>query len=189
MHKIILNNQEIVCIIDTLNNFCFSPQFQFFLFYIHRKKMFTPSHSHPQLTTMNIEILSFLTQRIHTVTLIGTNDILTFSNIYPNVYYLVIKNTKMDSSAIVTNLVKCFPNLRSLNVQFRMSNDYFDSLNMILNGQHLPHLAVFTSNMIDQNSGISWKINEWLFDKTILKWRSISFYATSISNDQWTIWL
>jgi hypothetical protein len=138
-----------------------------------------------ELTTMNIEILSSLTKRIHTVTLIGTSDVLTFSNIYPGVYHLVIKNTKMDSSATVTSLVKSFPNLRSLNVQFRMSNDYFDSLN----GQHLPHLAMFTTNMIDQNSGLLWKINEWLFEKTTLKWRSIPFYTNSISNDQWTIWL
>jgi hypothetical protein len=141
------------------------------------------------LTATDIETLSSLLQSIRSVILIGTNDVLTFANIYPDVYHLVIKDTKMYSSVLVTNLVTCFPNLRSLNVQFRMSNDYFDSLDMILDGQHLPHLAVFTTNSIDPNSSVLSRINEWLFDKTILKWRSTPFYASSVSTDQWTIWL
>jgi hypothetical protein len=142
-----------------------------------------------ELTTMNLEILSSLTQRIHTVTLIGTDDVLTFSNIYAHVYHLVIEDAKIDSSTIVADLVKCFPNLRSLNIQFRMSNDYFDSLDMILDGEHLPHLIVFTSNWIDKDWEYSWKINEWLLHKTILKWRSTPFYGSSSSTDQWTVWL
>ena len=142
------------------------------------------------LTTMDIETLSSPTQRIHTVTLIGTSDVLTFSNIYSDMYHLVIKNIKVDSSAMVTGLVRCFPNLRSLNIQFLMSNNYFDSLDMILSGQHLPHLAVFTTNWIDNNwNNYSWNINEWLLHKTILKWRSTPFYASSVSTDQWTVWL
>jgi hypothetical protein len=50
-----------------------------------------------ELTTMNLGMLSSLTQRIHTVTLIGTGDVLTFSNIYAHVYHLVIEDTKIDS--------------------------------------------------------------------------------------------
>jgi hypothetical protein len=143
-----------------------------------------------ELTTTNTEILSSLTQRIHTVTLIGTSNILTFSNIYAHVYHLVIKNIKVNSSAMVTGLIRCFPNLRSLNIQFQMSNDYFDSLDMILSGQHLPHLAVFTTNWIDNNwKSYAWNINEWLLHKTICKWRSTPFYSSSLSTDQWTIWL
>ena len=109
-----------------------------------------------------MKILSSLTQRIHTVTLIGTDEVLTHSNIYRNVCHLVIEDAKIDSAAMVAGLVRCFPNLRSLNIQFRMSKDYFDSLDMILDGQHLPHLAVFTTNWVDENKENTWKINGWL---------------------------
>jgi len=68
-----------------------------------------------------------------------------------------------------------------------MSEDYFDSLDVLLDNQHLPHLMLFRTNWITEVDHTMPEIKLWLMEKTILKWRSKRFLASRVGDD-WTVW-
>ncbi|CAF1218775.1 unnamed protein product [Rotaria sp. Silwood1] len=133
------------------------------------------SGSVPQLRhlkTRNIEVVSIIGQHIHTLTLIEKSGCSTHSTIYPNIRHLTLDNIQISSLQTIMFLVRYFPNLRSLKIQFTMSKEYFDSLDVLLDNQHLSHLMLLKTNWIDRNNNVKPDINSWIIEKTILKWRS-----------------
>jgi hypothetical protein len=119
---------------------------------------------------------SSIIRRIHTMTLYHVNGLSTHSIIYSNIKCFILKNYQTNSLATVKTLIGHFPNLRSLQIQLQRNEEYYDSLNILLDGEHLPHLLVLKTNWID-NQTYSSKVNLWIDSKTSLKWRSIVFCA------------
>ncbi|CAF3540554.1 unnamed protein product [Rotaria sp. Silwood1] len=140
------------------------------------------------LTIRNIEVVSMIGSHIHTLTLIEMPRSATHSSIYTNILHLILDNIQISSLQTIMVLVRYFPNLCSLKIQFEMSKDYFDSLDVLLDHQHLPHLMLLKTNWINENNNIQPEIKSWIIEKTILKWRSKPFLAFRQDNN-WIVWL
>ncbi len=125
----------------------------------------------------NINIVpSSVIRHIHTITLFDTIELLTHSIIYSNVKHFILKNIQIDSLETITALIKHFPNLRFLEIQFQQNVEYYDSLDMLVNGEHLPHLLVLKTNWID-NGRYRTNINLWIAANTSLRWRTTLYYG------------
>lgn len=132
---------------------------------------------HLTLNDINVAPSSTL-RRLHTLTLFQTNDLLTHSIRYPNVKHLIINNNQNTSLPIVYALSKHFPNLHSLQIhlQDQENAEFYDSLDILLDGQHLPRLLLLRTNQVNTHEYHS-IITIWINSKTSVKWRSIIFYA------------
>ncbi|CAF1437903.1 unnamed protein product [Rotaria sp. Silwood1] len=129
------------------------------------------------LKTTNINMISFLpTKRIQTLTLLERFKFLKDTIIYSNVLHLILEKNKIKSLNTVIKLVKCFPNLRSLKIQLKNTDEYYNCLDVLLDGEHLPHLWLFKTNWISR-FGYCSKISVWISANTPLRWRSTPFYG------------
>jgi hypothetical protein len=129
------------------------------------------------LTVDNMEMVpSSLTQHIHTLTLSKTFNLLTNSIIYPNVRHLILGNDQIDSLAIITALVQYFPNIYSIKIQLKPNTEYYDYLDVLLDGKHLPNLLLLKTNWIVHHTYCS-NIQVWISANTPLKWKSTPFYG------------
>jgi hypothetical protein len=130
-----------------------------------------------RLTTVNIDMIpSPAVCRIRTLTLFETNNLLEHPTIYPNVQHLTLENGSINSLTIVTAVVQHFPNLCSLEIQLLPNAEYYDCLDVLLDGEHLPHLSSFKTNWIDYDTHYS-NIRTWITANTPLKWKSTPFYG------------
>jgi hypothetical protein len=141
-----------------------------------------------RLKTTQIDAVSSVGHSIHTLTLVGVSGYSTSPAVYPNIRHVVIDQVRVSSLETIMSLVQCFPNLRSLQLEFSMNKNYFDSLDVLLDGQHLPYLSMFKTNWIDKEYATVFEINMWLAERTILKWRSKPFLA-SLDRGEWFVWL
>jgi hypothetical protein len=142
------------------------------------------------LTMKNINIVpSSIIRRIHTMTLFDINGLSTHSIIYPNMKYFNLKNNQNNSFATIKTLIEHFPNLRSLEIPLQCirNAEYYDSLNVLLDGKHLSHLLLLKTNWIDDKTYNS-KVSLWISSKTSMRWRSTVFCAYH-DDDQLTICL
>ncbi|CAF3745261.1 unnamed protein product [Rotaria sp. Silwood1] len=129
------------------------------------------------LTADNIEMASSpLTRHIHTLTLSKTFHLLNNLIIYPNVRHLILTNDEIDSLVIITALVQYFPNLYSIKIQLKPNTEYYDCLNLLLDGQHLPNLILLKTNWFDQYTYCS-NIQLWIAANTPLEWKLTPFYG------------
>lgn len=131
------------------------------------------------LTMNSINVVPFsIIQRIHTVKWYSADGLSTDSTIYPKVKEFSLKNFQNNSLETVRNLIQHFPNLRSREIQLPLTRnvEYYESLDILLDGIHLPRLLFLKSNWIEKNSQNS-KVSLWLSSNTSLKWRSILFCA------------
>jgi hypothetical protein len=117
-------------------------------------------------------------RRIHTMTLFDIEELSTHSIIYPNVKYFILENNQINSFSTIQTLTRCFPNLRSLEIilQLKRNDEYYDSLNSLLDGESLPHLLLLKTNWIEDKTNDS-KVSLWITSKTFMRWRSTIFCA------------
>ena len=141
-----------------------------------------------RLTTTDIDAVSSVGHHIHTLTLVGIPVSSTSLTVYPNIRHMVLDKLQVSSLETIMLLVRCFPNLRSLQIQFRMHDNYFNSLDVLLDGHHLPHLTLLKTNWVDDRYLNSSEINMWIDERTILKWRRKPFLAF-IDRYDWFVWL
>ncbi|CAF5046216.1 unnamed protein product [Rotaria sp. Silwood1] len=135
------------------------------------------------LKTTNINMILFLpTKRIQTLTLLERFEFLKDTIIYSNVLHLILEKNKIKSLNTVIKLVKCFPNLRSLKIQLKNTDEYYNCLDVLLDGEHLPHLWLFKTNWISR-FGYCSKISVWISANTPLRWRSTPFYGDCDYNE------
>ena len=134
------------------------------------------------LITTNITLIpSPVGRNIHSLTLLSIENLLEHSTVYPNVKYLNLKEAEFMTLTIVTALVQHFSNLQSLECQLQPTNDYYDCLNVLLNGEYLPNLSNLKTNWIDKDTFCS-DIQLWLCAKTPLKFRSTPFLGHCNNN-------
>ena len=141
-----------------------------------------------RLTTTEMEVVSSVGHHIHTLTLVGVSDYPKSLIVYPNIRHMVLDKARVSSLETIMSLVHCFPNLRSLQVEFNMNESYFDSLDVLLDGQHLPHLTLLKTNWTGAKYDHITEINMWIVEKTILKWRLKPFLAFR-NTEGWFVWL
>lgn len=137
------------------------------------------------LTMGNIDLVpSSIIRRIHTLKLFSTKGLTTHSMIYPNMKYFSLKNDLVNSFETVEILIQHFPNLRSLEVPLQLvqNAEYYNSLNILLDGVHLPHLLLLKINWINDKNYNS-KVSQWISSKTSMKWRSTLFCAYHHDDD------
>ncbi|CAF0856458.1 unnamed protein product [Rotaria sp. Silwood1] len=106
------------------------------------------------------------TRHIHTLTLFEINDLLTHSIIYSNIQNLILKMNKVDSLTSVRSLVQHFPNLHSFKIYLPSNDEYYDSLNLILDREHLPYLSLLKTNWISKDTS---DIRIWISANTPLR--------------------
>lgn len=129
------------------------------------------------LQTIDINMVSlFPLKRIKTLTLRGKFELLNHSIIYSNLLRLTLRNDSISSLTMAQTLVKYFPNLHSLKIQLEKNTEYFDCVDIFLDGEHLPHLRSFHTDEIGQNILFN-DISLWISAKTPLKWKSTPFYG------------
>lgn len=128
---------------------------------------------------------SKIIQRIHTLTLFDITELSRHSSIYPNLRSFILQNDSINSFAMVQTVIRHFPNLHSLhiNLQHVRTTEYYHTLNILLDGEHLPHLLLLKTNWIDDDETSDLKVSLWLSSKTSIKWRSKIFCAYRNEND------
>jgi hypothetical protein len=125
----------------------------------------------------NMEIVpSPLKRHIHTLALSNKFYFLKNPIIYPNVRHLIIENDEIGSLALITALVQYFPNLYSIKIQLEPDTEYYDCLNLLLDGKHLPNLRLLQANLPEEYKYCS-NIQLWVSANTPFKWTLTSFYA------------
>jgi hypothetical protein len=124
---------------------------------------------------INVVPLSII-QRIHTMTLFNVNELSTHSIRYSNIKYFTLNNNQNNSLATVETLIRHFPNLRSLQIQLQRNAEYYDSLDILLDGKHFPHLLWLKTNW-NNNQTKNSKVNLWVQSNTPLRWRTSIFCA------------
>ncbi len=137
------------------------------------------------LTMKDINVVpSAIIRRIHTMTLFYINKLSTHTVMYPNIKYFTVENYQINSFTTVKTLIEHFPNLRSLEIPLQCvrNAEYYDSLNILLDGKHLPHLLVSKTNWIDDQTYNS-KVSLWISSMTSMKLRSTIFCAYHDKND------
>ncbi|CAF4152291.1 unnamed protein product [Rotaria socialis] len=110
------------------------------------------------------------------LTLFDQFTLLKSSTIYSNVLHLILENNRIASLEAVIALVQCFPNLHSLKIKLPTTTEYYDCLDILLDGVHLPYLWLFKTNCITEFDSCS-SISVWISAKTPLKWKLTPFYG------------
>ena len=131
------------------------------------------------LTMKDINVVpSSIIRRIHTMTLFNIDELSRHSVIYPNMKSFTLESDVTNSFANVKTVIGHFPNLRSLKMLLQCARnvEYYDSLNILLDGEHLPNLLLFKTNWIDDQTYNS-KVSLWISSNTSMKWRSTIFCA------------
>jgi hypothetical protein len=127
-----------------------------------------------QLLTTNINMVPSPARRIHTLALFETNELLNYPTIHSNVQHLVIATSELASLAIVRTLVQHFPNIHSLDIELPSNDEYYDSLDVILDHEQLPNLSLLRTNWIGGNTS---DIHIWIAANTPLKWKLTPVYG------------
>jgi hypothetical protein len=117
--------------------------------------------------------------------LFQTNELLTHSTIHSNVQHLILETTEIASLNIVETVVQNFPNLYSLEIKLKSNDEYYDSLDMLLDNEHLPYLSLLRTNWIHDDTS---DIQIWIAANTPLKWKTTSVYG-ECNDDRLTICL
>ncbi|CAF3370437.1 unnamed protein product [Rotaria socialis] len=129
------------------------------------------------LTAADVKIVSLLSiKNIQMLTLFDQFTLLKSSTIYSNVLHLILENNRIASLEAVIALVQCFPNLHSLKIKLPTTTEYYDCLDILLDGVHLPYLWLFKTNCITEFDSCS-SISVWISAKTPLKWKLTPFYG------------
>lgn len=137
------------------------------------------------LETTNINMISSSAFHLHTLTLFHTDHLFNYSIIHSNIEHLIIEDTEMISLNLLQRIIRIFPNLHSLEITLDSSDEYYDSLNLLLDNEHLPYLSFLRTNWIDDDQS---NIQIWLGGNTPLKWKMIPVYG-QCTDDYLTICL
>jgi hypothetical protein len=127
-----------------------------------------------QLLTTNINMVPSPARRIHTLALFKTNELLNYPTIHSNVQHLVIATSEVSSLAFIGTLIQHFPNIHSLDIQLPSNEEYYDSLDVILDHEQLPNLSWFRTNWIGEKTS---DIQIWIAANTPLKWKLTPVYG------------
>ncbi|CAF3139501.1 unnamed protein product, partial [Rotaria sp. Silwood2] len=129
------------------------------------------------LKTVKVKIVSLLsTKRVQILTLCDKSELLKSSTIYSNVLHLILENDKITSLNTVIELVRRFSNLHSLKIELPKNAEYYDCLDILLDGEHLWYLWLFKTNWISEFKFCS-DVSIWISVKTPLKWKWTPFYG------------
>ena len=112
---------------------------------------------------------SSIIKRIHTMHLISLDGLSTNSNVYPNMRNLSVNHDIACPLETVYSIIQYFPNLRSLKISLKSQEpeyaEYYDCLNILLDGVHLPYLLFFKINRI-KNCEYRFWARPWIVSKT-----------------------
>jgi hypothetical protein len=103
------------------------------------------------LITTNINMVPFPARHIHTLTLFKTNDLLTHLTVHSNVQHLTLETNEITPLTIVRTLVQQFPNLHSLQLNLTLDDEYYDSLDVLLDNENLSNLSSLKTNWINDD--------------------------------------
>ena len=74
---------------------------------------------------------------------------------------------------------------QSFEITLDSTDEYYDSLNILLDNEHLPYLSFLRTNWIDHDES---NIQIWIAANTPLKWKMIPIYG-QCTDDRLTICL
>jgi len=140
-----------------------------------------------QVTMKDINVLpSSIIKRIYTTHLISLSGLSTNSNVYPNMRNLSVNRDIAYPLETVHSIIQHFPNLRSFTISLKLREpeyaEYYDCLNILLDGVHLPCLLFLKTNRIKNYDYNSWA-KPWILSNISMKWRSSSFDAFNINDN------